>query len=56
MDHAFYVYTAYGFAFVLTIGVVIWTVVDGRMRRKELAELEAAGIGRRSSRPVKAEP
>ncbi len=50
MSHAFYVYTSYGFAGLLTIAVIAWTWLDGRLRRKELAALEASGIRRRSQR------
>lgn len=51
MTHAFYVYSAYGFAALVTIAVTLWTWADGRARQKELAALEASGIRRRSARP-----
>lgn len=51
MAHAFYVYGSYGFAAVLVIAVTLWTWADGRLRQRELAELEATGIRRRSQRP-----
>ena len=51
MSHAFYVYSAYGFAAVITIAVTLWIWADGRARQKELAALEASGIRRRSQRP-----
>jgi heme exporter protein D len=50
MDHAFYVYSAYGFAAAVTIAVIGWTWLDGHLRRRELAALEASGIRRRSQR------
>lgn len=50
MDHAFYVYSSYIFAAVLTLGAIGWTWLDGHLRRKELAALEASGIRRRSQR------
>lgn len=50
MSHAFYVYTSYGFGAVLTLAVIGWTWLDGRLRRKELAALEASGVRRRSQR------
>ncbi|MGO4438059.1 heme exporter protein CcmD [Rhizobium sp. RAF56] len=49
MTHSFYVYGSYGFAVVLVAAVIGWTWLDGRLRRRELAELEAAGIRRRST-------
>ena len=49
MSHAFYIYTSYGVTALITISLIAWTVFDGRARRKEMAELEAAGIRRRSS-------
>jgi heme exporter protein D len=50
MDHAFYVYSSYGFAAVLVIAVIAWTWIDGRLRQRELKVLEASGIRRRSQR------
>jgi heme exporter protein D len=55
MSHAFYVYTSYGFAGALTIAVIAWTWIDGRLRQKELAALEASGIRRRSQRKPEGE-
>jgi heme exporter protein D len=51
VSHAFYVYTSYGFGAILTLAVIGWTWLDGRLRRKELAALEASGVRRRSQRP-----
>jgi heme exporter protein D len=48
MSHAFFVYGSYGFAAVLVAAVIGWTWLDGRLRQKELAALEASGIRRRS--------
>jgi heme exporter protein D len=50
MSHAFYVYASYGFGGLLTLGVIAWTWTDGRLRRRELAALEASGVRRRSQR------
>ncbi|WP_137134315.1 heme exporter protein CcmD [Rhizobium sp. FKY42] len=49
MSHAFYIYTSYGVTALITFSLIAWTVLDGRARRREMAELEAAGIRRRSS-------
>jgi heme exporter protein D len=50
VTHAFYVYSSYSFAALVTIAVTLWTFADGRARRRELAALEASGIRRRSAR------
>jgi heme exporter protein D len=55
MTHAFYVYSSYGFAALVTVALILWTWADGRARRRELAALEAAGIRRRSARPKEKE-
>jgi heme exporter protein D len=49
LTHAFYVYSSYVFAALVTVGVTLWTWADGRARRKEMATLEASGIRRRSA-------
>lgn len=46
--HALYVAGAYGVTFVVLAGLVGWLLVDGRARRRELLELEARGVRRRS--------
>lgn len=50
MSHPFYVFGSYGFAAVMILAVIAWTWIDGRLRRRELAALEASGIRRRSRR------
>ncbi|KAA1179428.1 heme exporter protein CcmD [Rhizobium tropici] len=50
MTHPFYVYGSYGFAAIMILAIIAWTWIDGRLRRRELAELEASGIRRRSQR------
>ncbi len=52
MNYAFYVFTSYGVAAAVTLCLIAWVWLDGRARRKELAELEASGIRRRSARPA----
>jgi heme exporter protein D len=56
MDHAFYVYASYGISGLVTLALILWTVIDGRTRRRELAELEAAGLRRRSAAPMAETP
>ncbi|AYG67700.1 MULTISPECIES: heme exporter protein CcmD [unclassified Rhizobium] len=55
MTHPFYVYGSYGFAAIMILAVIAWTWVDGRLRRRELAALEASGIRRRSQRTPEGE-
>ncbi|MBP2550370.1 heme exporter protein D [Neorhizobium galegae] len=49
MSHAFYIYTSYGIAGIVTLCLIAWTVLDGRARRRELAALEASSLRRRSA-------
>ncbi|MDO1583972.1 heme exporter protein CcmD [Rhizobium oryzicola] len=51
MSHAFYVYSSYLVALAITAIAILWTWADGRARQRELAELEAAGVRRRSAAP-----
>lgn len=48
--HALYVTAAYAITAVMLAGLVGWILLDQRARRRELAELEAAGIRRRSDK------
>lgn len=50
MSHAFYVNLSYLCTGAVVLGLVLWVWLDHRGRRKELAQLEAAGIRRRSAR------
>ncbi|MBN9242646.1 MAG: heme exporter protein CcmD [Mesorhizobium sp.] len=51
--HALYVTAAYAATAVILTGLIGWVLFDLRARRRELAELEAAGIRRRSDRAGK---
>lgn len=51
--HALYVTAAYGVTAVVLAGLIGWVLLDLRARRRELAELEAAGIRRRSDKAPK---
>lgn len=53
MSHAFYILTSYGVTGLVCLILIAWVVRDGRSRRRELAELEAAGIRRRSASAAK---
>lgn len=46
--HALYVASAYGVSALALAALAIWILADQRARRRELAELEKAGIRRRS--------
>jgi heme exporter protein D len=48
--HALYVAAAYAITAIVLAGLVGWILLDQRARRRELAELEAAGIRRRSDK------
>jgi heme exporter protein D len=47
--HTGFILAAYLLAAAVLIGVVVWTVVDGRAQRRRIADLEARGVRRRSS-------
>lgn len=48
--HDLYVAAAYAATAIVLTGLVGWILLDRRARNKELAELEASGIRRRSDR------
>lgn len=48
--HALYVSAAYAASALVIAALIGWVVLDGRARRRELAELEASGTRRRSDR------
>ena len=48
--HALYVTAAYGITALMLAGLIGWILLDQRARKRELAELEAAGVRRRSDR------
>ena len=48
MSHAFYIGMSYGLTAIIVLALIAWVWLDGRARRREIVELEAAGIGRRS--------
>jgi len=49
-NHAGFILAAYGLAILVIAVVFVWIVVDGRAQRRQLAELEARGVRRRSAR------
>jgi heme exporter protein D len=52
MSHMLYVASAYGISALVLGGLVGWLVVDQRGRRRDLAEMEAKGVRRRSAREI----
>ncbi|PHP68560.1 heme exporter protein CcmD [Zhengella mangrovi] len=48
--HAAYVFAAYAMTVVALGGLAAWIILDMRARRRELAELEARGVRRRSDK------
>lgn len=46
--HAGFIIVAYAVFFAAVAGLVVWIVVDGRRLARQLADLEARGIRRRS--------
>jgi heme exporter protein D len=48
MNHALFVTAAYLVSALGLGGLALWIVLDGRARKRELAELEQAGVSRRS--------
>jgi len=49
--HAGFILAAYGLTILIVAALALWIVLDGRIQRRRLAELEARGIRRRSARP-----
>ncbi len=54
MSHEAYVFAAYAVSAVALAGLFAWILTDQAARRRELAELEAHGVHRRSERSDKA--
>jgi len=50
-DHSFYVYSAWGIAFVVLTAVTGYTWLESLRLKRELKRLEAQGIRRRSAEP-----
>ncbi len=48
--HAGFILAAYGLSAAIVVALIGWVILDGRAQRQRLADLEARGIRRRSSR------
>lgn len=49
MNHPLYVAAAYGISALVVAGLIAWILIDQRLRKRELAELERRGVRRRSA-------
>lgn len=48
--HGLYVTAAYAITAIVLAGLIGWILIDHRGRKRDLAELEAAGVRRRSDK------
>ena len=48
MTHAFYIGMSYAATGLVVLCLIAWVVVDGQARKRELKELEASGMRRRT--------
>ena len=51
--HALFVTAAYAITAIVLAGLIGWILLDQQARKRELAELEAAGVRRRSDKMAK---
>ncbi|MCO6391080.1 heme exporter protein CcmD [Aliihoeflea aestuarii] len=49
MNHVAFVSAAYGVTFLVLASIALWLFIDHRARKRELADLEARGVRRRSA-------
>jgi len=49
--HAGFIWSAYAAAAVVLSILLAWLVIDGRRQQRQISELEARGVRRRSDRP-----
>ena len=48
--HIEFIVAAYGVGVVVVVALIAWVMLDYRMQRRILAELETKGVARRSAR------
>ena len=53
MNHVLFVTVAYAVSALGLGGLSLWILLDQRARRREMAEMEAAGVKRRSDRKAR---
>jgi heme exporter protein D len=49
-SHIEFIVAAYGAGVVVVVALIAWVMLDYRLQRRILAELESKGIARRSAR------
>lgn len=54
-NHPGFILASYGLTVAVVAILFAWIVVDGRAQRRQLAELEARGVRRRSGRTSQGE-
>ncbi len=54
-NHGGFILAAYGVAILVIVVLFVRIVLDGRSQRRQLADLEARGVRRRSARPTEGE-
>jgi len=50
--HALYVTAAYGISALALAGLIAWVLLDQRARKREMSELQASGMRRRSDKDL----
>jgi heme exporter protein D len=50
--HAGFIVVAYAVATLVVIALIAWVLIDHRVQRRRLADLEARGVTRRSAGPA----
>ena len=55
MSHDFYIGMSYGATGLIVAALIVWVVMDGRNRQRELKILEASGIRRRGGNKPKSD-
>jgi heme exporter protein D len=56
VNHAGFIVASYAAAAIIVAGLIAWVMLDFRAQRRNLAELEARGITRRSAPPQGGRP
>jgi heme exporter protein D len=49
MNHLPFIVGSYAAAFVIVAGLIVWVMLDFRVQRRALADLERRGLTRRSA-------